>query len=1340
MEARFRRNVDHTCRISKSIFVTNFPDSTTSNDLWKLCQGYGTVVDVYIPNRKSKAGKRFAFVRFIKVENVDRLVGNLCTLWIGRMHLHANVVRFERSPIQSSRPIHPISPANSGAPSFASALKALGEVKQFSSINNLHVFLSNEGFPNVKLAYLGGLWVMIELESLKTKMKFMQHVGVASWFLRLCNAQSDFVLRERIVWVDIEGVPIHAWSHLTFHKIGSKWGEVMELEECKDDMFARKRICIKTKQEDNILEKFKIIVHRKIFVVRAKELFVWSPIFNEVKEVVYCTDDESIKGGEENNEEGSKQVNLDDGSDVEGVSETYFGEAEDNLVNDNGVVKSGVDTSIPFPPGFMPEKDNKTNEEQEVNGTDSAKPHSRSDDFCSRVVEDAQSVDEHLSADTCLGSKAKKDWARELNIKYKVSFLTLQETKMESIFVMDVKTLWGNYCFEYLFSEALGNSGGILCAWDPNIFHKDQHIISDNFVALYGIWKPTKTKILLISIYAPQAITEKRSIWCYITSLITRWDGDCIVMGDFNKVMYMEERMGLTFNTQGANEFNNFIFSSGLVDVQLEGYSFTWSHPSGAKMSKLDRFLVTEGLVSSFTHISAICLDRHLSDHRPILLRDVITDYGATLFRFYHSWLDGVNDELLLSRKDLMKQMQDIKSSEARDCIMVDGEWVDDPNRVKEEFCLHFAMRFQAPVAYRSRLNFQFPYRLNNEQAADLENSITQDEIRNAVWGYGENKSPGPDGFTFEFFRKFWNVIGADVCVAVEWFFDHSSFSKGCNSSFVALIPKIQDPKFVNDYRPISLIGSLYKVVTKVLANRLSSVISDLISDVQTALFSGMASILINGSPTFEFQFHCGLKQGGPLTPYLFILVMESLHLSFSRVVDAGVGVPHALIIEAAMALGCSVMRTPFKYLGVVVGGNMSLIKPWDEKIGKLKSRLSRWKLNALSIGGWLTLLKSVLGSTSIYTMSLYKVPKFVLNLMESIRRNFFNGIHGAEKKISWVKWSKVFAAKKNGGLGVSSYYALNRALLFKWVWRFISQDNSLWFRVITSIHGSQILQQSSCYSSNWNSIIREMQTLKSHGVDLFSHCRIHVVNKECSVADKLQGSVTTSFRRSARGGIEAHQLAQLQLLIEPTILSNSDDRWVWDLNGDGIFRVKDVRCLLDEFFLPKDITATRWVKTIPIKINVFAWKVCIDRLPTRMNLFRRDVQVPSLLCPICNDAPEDTSHLFFNCALAIDVTRLVCRWWDLVWTPLGSYSEWLSWFKSIRLGSKIKGLLEGVFYVTWWSLWNFRNTLLFADQSPRKDVIFDDIVTRSFTWCLARSNSSFSWDSWLQHPYLISM
>ncbi|GJZ91854.1 RNA-directed DNA polymerase, eukaryota [Tanacetum coccineum] len=982
----------------------------------KACQGYGNVVDVFIPNRKSKAEKRFAFVRFIKVVDVDRLVGNLCTLWIGRMHLHANVVRFECSPIHSSRPINPIRSGNIGAPSFASALKGkpnislpipsspamvlddscvvkhnldnyvMGEVKNFSSINNLRVLLSNERFQNVKLTYLGGLWVMIKLESAKTKTKFMQHVGIASWFSRLCNAQSDFVSRERIAWVDIEGVPLHAWSHPTFNKIGSRWGEVMDLEECKDDCFARKRICIKTKQEDNILEKFKIIIKGNFFVLRAKELFVWSLMFKDITDIVYCSDDESIKGADVNNVDTSKQVNLEAESDVEGVSDTYFGEHDDNLGNEQDLIQSPNEKEISSDPFNIYDLLKKHDKGEANSGfdtsTDQAKSQSRYEGLSSRILEDAQPLDEHLSSeirdighehkkggsilevlddmikvgqtmgfsmDGCLGSKAKKDWIRELNIKHKVNFLTLQETKMDYISNMDVKLLWGNYKFDHIISETVG---------------------------------------------------------------------DCMVMGDFNEVRCVEDRMGSVFNVQGANEFNNFISNSRLVEVQSEG----------------------------------ICLDRHLSDHRPILLREVVTDYRATLFRIWvyqrysslklsdiDKVLDqgGANEEILLFRLDLLKQMQDIKSSDALD-FMQKAKIRSAIEEMKSKFFM-----------YHQSKNLSWRIR-------------TRDEIRNAVWGCGENKSPGQNGSTLIFCPR--------------------------NSSFVALIPKIHDPKFVSDYRPISLIGSLYKVVTKVLATRLSMVIFDLISDVQTAflpnrqildgpfiinellfwckhkkqqamvfkvdfakaydyirwdylddvlrsfgfgskwcswisgsLKSRMALVLINGSPTSEFQFHCGLKQGDPLALYLFILIMESLHLSFSRVVDAGIftgikidssltishlfyaddavfidewsnanlsGIMHILhcfllssglkinlkkshllgvgtsndsIIAAALKLGCSVMKTPFKYLRVMVGGNSSTIKAWDDTLGKLKARLSNWKLKTLSVGRKLTYLKSVL-------------------------------------------------------------------------------------------------------------------------------------------------------------------------------------------------------------------------------------------------------------------------------------------------------------------------------------------------------------------------------------------
>nr|GEW30755.1 RNA-directed DNA polymerase, eukaryota [Tanacetum cinerariifolium] len=183
--------------------------------------------------------------------------------------------------------------------------------------------------------------------------------------------------------------------------------------------------------------------------------------------------------------------------------------------------------------------------------------------------------------------------------------------------------------------------------------------------------------------------------------------------------------------------------------------------------------------------------------------------------------------------------------------------------------------------------------------------------------------------------------------------------------------------------------------------------------------------------------------------------------------------------------------------------------------------------------------------------------------------------------------------------------------------------------------------EQSPFHSSTWNAIIRKVNVLKNQGVDLISHCKIRVGsgmrtcfwrdiwlgvtqlsflfsriyalenNKDSTVAEKMQGSITFSFRRPVRGGAEAQQLDHLHNLIGSTTLSNLEDRWVWDMNGEGVFRVKDVRNLLDEYFLPKEPAATRWIKSIPIKINVFA----------------------------C-------------CGLAIDVTRLICRWWNLAWMP----------------------------------------------------------------------------------------
>ncbi|PWA90022.1 hypothetical protein CTI12_AA104900 [Artemisia annua] len=185
--------------------------------------------------------------------------------------------------------------------------------------------------------------------------------------------------------------------------------------------------------------------------------------------------------------------------------------------------------------------------------------------------------------------------------------------------------------------------------------------------------------------------------------------------------------------------------------------------------------------------------------------------------------------------------------------------------------------------------------------------------------------------------------------------------------------------------------------------------------------------------------------------------------------------------------------------------------------------------------------------------------------------------------------------------------------------------------------------------------------------------------------------------------------------ILRMVILAPSSDRWTCDVNGDGKFRVKEIRSILDDKFLPSSNVATRWVKFIPIKVNIFAWRARLDRLPTRCNLQNRGVRLDSILCPLCGSESEDIVHVLFQCELASSIFRRLCRWWDVPWADIASFDEWDSWFSSIRFSSKVKLLLEGVVYAAWWHIWLFRNRSIFDASPPRRSVIFDDIVSRTF-------------------------
>ncbi|GJR06082.1 RNA-directed DNA polymerase, eukaryota, reverse transcriptase zinc-binding domain protein [Tanacetum coccineum] len=301
--------------------------------------------------------------------------------------------------------------------------------------------------------------------------------------------------------------------------------------------------------------------------------------------------------------------------------------------------------------------------------------------------------------------------------------------------------------------------------------------------------------------------------------------------------------------------------------------------------------------------------------------------------------------------------------------------------------------------------------------------------------------------------------------------------------------------------------------------------------------------------------------------------------------------------------------------------------------------------------------------------------------------------------------------------------------------------------------------------------IVNEVKVLLNKGIDLMNFTRIRLGNGESTVfwedswneVGKLkyrfphlytletckwvtvgrkiaQPSLMHSFRKPPRGGAEQAQMEELETLMQSVILTPISERMTWTLDSSGEFSVASVRKLIDNKLLPKGDHETRWIKFVLIKVNIHARKVMADSLPTRFNISRRGIDIDSLVCVNCDRWVETSRHLFFECCMAKQVTQLINRWWDVSDMEIDSYERWKTWLVNIRMPSRNKKMLEGVYYVMWWLIWLFRNKNIFEAKVLSMALFFDDVVCKSFYWCRYRGKVSFSWNDWLKNPNLISL
>ncbi|XP_048490396.1 uncharacterized protein LOC125492264 [Beta vulgaris subsp. vulgaris] len=533
-----------------------------------------------------------------------------------------------------------------------------------------------------------------------------------------------------------------------------------------------------------------------------------------------------------------------------------------------------------------------------------------------------------------------------------------------------------------------------------------------------------------------------------------------------------------------------------------------------------------------------------------------------------------------------------------------------------------------------------------------------------------------------------------------------------------------------------------------------------LVETIMSVITTPSISVLWNGEITQEFKPSRGIRQGDPLSPYIFVLCMERLSLLIQQKLDLklwkplmitkDIGLSHLFYADDVFLFGrasCDnldlmmevlndfVLQSDFgKYLGVHISPNKLRRSDYLDLLDKTTDRIRGWQAKLLNMAGRCTLIKSVLNSYPLHVMQTNILPIGVLNDIQKNAKRFLWNKVGQRHYISRTSWDQVCKPMIEGGLGIRDLRHWNFCFMAKLGWIFLTQPSKLWVKILKSKYckGSNFMDviPNVSHSTIWRDILKGRDLLRQglilnvgngQDISLWFH---HWVGKEplYKLKDLVIPEAIAHWRVAhiiQNGDWNLTHIANLlpQEIINEICaipLTKFDDvkdglRWIFTTEGD--FSIKTAYRNLNSLNTRSTHSPKNWSKLwrieVPFKYRMLFWNVVHEILPTAINLQKR-IHAFDTTCQCCLLATETHLHLFRNCFHANVLWKRIfqnCQLARVIEVHRFFNNDWDDWLK-FNLEQTLEWLQ--MFVIVLWHIWKNRNKAVFEGSMARSSSQFN--------------------------------